>query len=172
MRGEFREERLLLVPAQRIRLALVGIRQQLDAGCALDPGESMLVHPLALGEVQNAPHDLETVIDRSGGSALLSSVFDPRLECAPVDALQRQRPDPGHELLQQADVAVERTLVLILADEPDRRFLEAPLGPDTVDPRLTERLRQSGEVPLGLRQLSRSSALANSLPLDPLVDVP
>lgn len=98
------------------------------------------VDPFELGEPQGATDDRETVVYRVGGSSLLSLVIDPRIQRAAMDALQGQVPDPRHQLFEQADVPIQRTLVLVLANELDRRFLETSFRPDAVDPRLARRL--------------------------------
>ena len=62
--------------------------------------------------------------------------------------VQRQVPDERHQLLQHADIAIQRALVLVLSNELGRCLFECPFWSDPVNFRLADAFPQSCEVAL------------------------
>jgi len=77
MRRQIHEQLCLFLPGKRVGLAFLRIRQQPYFRSAGQPGEPMLIDPLARCEVQYPPHHLQTVIDGASRRAFLAAVLDP-----------------------------------------------------------------------------------------------
>jgi hypothetical protein len=98
-------------------------------------------------------------------------MLDPWMKAPHMDLVERHRTDPGHEPLQPTYIIINASLMLVLDHLFRCRLLEGPKWPDAVDSGLPDLFHQACEILLRFREASRSSALAYSPPLDPLVDV-
>ena len=173
MLGQLAKQALLLLPAQRVRLPLVAVRQQLDLGRRQQPSQTLLVHPLARRQVQDAPNDLQSVIDGPDGDARCAADRAIQGCSVPMCSVSSgTSPIHGISPLQPADVVVEAALVLVLQHKLRRRLLERASRPHTVHLGLPCLFHHSREFPFRFFELSCASALANSPPEDALVDVP
>jgi hypothetical protein len=56
------------------------VGKKFDLGRGLEPGQSLVVHPLAGGEVEKATNNLQTIVDGSDRSSLSPLRFDPGLQ--------------------------------------------------------------------------------------------
>jgi hypothetical protein len=74
MLGEFVEQTELLLPIERIGSTSVVLRQQLDPGCPWQPGHSMFINPIAIGQIRNLANGLNRVVDGPVFHALLLPV--------------------------------------------------------------------------------------------------
>jgi len=163
---------LLLVPVEWVRLALVAVRLQFDFWWRQDPGESLIVHPLARREVQDATNNLQSLIDGADGDLHAAAILNPWLQYTHMELVQRHVSDPRHQAFEPANVVAQASLVLVLKHKLGSRLLEQPSRSHTVDLDLPYLFHHSREGSFGFFKSICASALANSLPKDDLVDVP
>ncbi|HEY2463311.1 MAG TPA: hypothetical protein VGI32_04585 [Steroidobacteraceae bacterium] len=86
--------------------------------------------------------------------------------------MQQAAADKGIELLQVHGVIANASFVLVLCEIFGRGNAEAPIVPDAVNTRLANIIHPLGKQFLRLREITRSSAFANSRSSNALVDVP
>jgi hypothetical protein len=96
----------------------------------------LAVHPFARGQIEDAPDQLQAVVDGAVGDAGSAPVFNPRLQHTHVQLGERHRADPGKETLQTADIVGKTALVLMVEHEFGGGLLKGPCGPDTINSRL------------------------------------
>ena len=83
----------------------------------MQPGHALVIHPLTCGEARNVPDDLQPVIDRRDRTAVRRPGFDPRLQYAHMQLVDRHMTDPGHQSLEAIDVVDQAALVLMIEHE-------------------------------------------------------
>ena len=134
------------------------VGKKFDLGRGMDPGQSLAVHPLAGGEVENATDNLQTIVDGPDRSSLSPLRFDPGLQRAHVQAIKPNSANEWHLSIEMADVIPDAPLVLVLKHEFRRGLLEASSRPDAVDESLPGFFHHSREASFRFLKLISASA--------------
>jgi hypothetical protein len=124
-----------------------------EARKTMPAAQSVLIHPLVFSESQDTSHHFQPMIDCCRFSTFLPLEIDPWIERAAMNPVQRQVPDKRHQLLQQADIPIQRAFVLVLFNKLRRRFFERPRWPDSVNFGFANAFPQSCEVSLRFCEL-------------------
>jgi len=89
-----------------------------------------------------------------------------------MDSIERNVPDPRHEMLELDKIGCQTSLVLVFEHKLCCGLLERSSGPDAVHLSLPFFFHQPCEVTFRFFKMTCLSALANSPPADAFVDMP
>ncbi|HEY0802372.1 MAG TPA: hypothetical protein VGD54_16150 [Steroidobacteraceae bacterium] len=136
------------------------------------PGPVRFVAPQSCRKTQNTSHDSKISVDGPWAQALAQSCLNVRGECVVMYTFQGQRANEGIEYRQRSVISLNTALVLILVEELGGSFAKGVLALFAKQMYLPGLGHSACEQRFGLNEVLGARALADSLAIDDLVNVP